>query len=210
MATIVVDLDGTVIDSTKRHYLLLKKLLQDSSLSTTFSAKGYLSYKRDGHSNYDFLTKKINIDPELANKIQTEWIANIESQEWIATDVLYPDAIKFLNNIKNSGHRIIFLTIRQNPKTLHYELKKLHLTSFPEQVIIAQKDKIAALHDIPYNQKLLVGDTEVDFNAAKNANIISFILNRGFRSPRFLHKLGINQTYKNLDEITPQILDICH
>ena len=210
MAAVVVDLDGTIIDSTKRHYILLRALFQRNHVSTTFDSQDYLSYKRDGHNNHDFLTKKLNINSQLADKIQNEWINNIESQELIATDSLYPDAIPFLNGIKDLKHNIIFLTSRQSPKILHKEIKDLGLATFPKQVIVVQGDKTNAFHGILSNQKIMVGDTEVDYKAAKESNATSYILGRGFRSPRFLHNLGINNIYNNLNEIIVQIRDTYH
>ena len=210
MATIVVDLDGTIINSTKRHYLLLKKLLRDNSIFVNFDHQEYLSYKRNGHNNYSFLTKKLNLDPELANKIQKEWINNIESPELISTDSLYPDAIKFLNDIKNLGHNIIFLTSRQSQENLHKELKHLGLMIFPKQIIVVCGSKVDALRNISDKPKIMIGDTEMDFEAAEESNAKSYILDRGFRSSHFLHKIGVKETYNSLGDITLQIRDIFH
>ena len=208
MATIVVDLDGTIIDSTKRHYLLLQKLLKESSAPINFNHQDYLSYKRNGHNNYDFLTKRLNINPRLANKIQKEWVNNIESPELILTDNLYPDVIKFLNDIKSLGYNIVFLTSRQSQENLYKELEHLGLIFFPKQIIVVHGNKVDAFRNIPDSPKIMIGDTEMDFEAAEKSNAKSYILNRGLRSPRFLHKIGVKKTYNNLDDITLQIRDI--
>ncbi|MBQ6461082.1 HAD family hydrolase [Candidatus Saccharibacteria bacterium] len=210
MTTLVVDLDGTIIKSTKRHYLLLKKLLQDNDATITFSSQDYLRYKRNGFTNYVFLTKKLNVEPQLAEKIQKAWIKDIESPKWIATDTLYSDATRFLNKVKQKGFDIIFLTARQKQKNLHKELEDLNLSTFPKQVIVVQKDKTNAFRNIPDNPKIMIGDTEVDYEAANNSNAVSFILGRGLRSPRFLHNIGVNKVYDNLDEIILEICDIYH
>ena len=210
MATAVLDLDGTIIDSTKRHYLLLEKLLQDNSIYTNINPQDYLSYKRDGYNNYDFLTKKLEINPQIANEIQKKWVKDIESSEWISTDTLYPDTIKFLNELKDLGYNIIFLTARQNQKSLYKELENLSLTIFPNQIIVVQGSKIKAFRDISDYPKIMIGDTEMDFEAAKEANAPSYILGRGLRSPHFLHKLGIKKIYDNLDEIISELHDISH
>lgn len=207
MATIIIDLDGTIIDSTKRHSLLLKSLLEDHSIPIDFDSQDYLLYKRNGHNNYDFLTKKLNLNPQLAKEIQRKWINNIESPELIATDNLYPDALKFLNSIKKLGHDIIFLTSRQKKEILYKELKDLNLTMFPKQIIVVQGSKVNAFRDISDSPKIMIGDTEIDFMAAEGSNAKSYILNRGLRSPHFLHKIGVKKTYSNLDDITSQIRD---
>ena len=178
-------------------------------LATAFHIlhQDYLSYKRDGNNNYDFLTKILNLNPKLATKIQEKWIDGIESPNWIATDNLYHDATNFLNEVKNLGYNIIFLTSRQNQENLHKELIDLNLTIFPNQIIIVQGDKTKAFRNISDSQKIMIGDTEIDFEAAEKSNAVSYILNRGFRSPNFLKNIGVNKTYDNLDDIILKLRD---
>ncbi len=48
--TFVFDLDGTLIDSTARHYILMRKILSDKGISVASGFdESYMKYKADGN-----------------------------------------------------------------------------------------------------------------------------------------------------------------
>ncbi len=76
----VFDLDGTLIDSTKRHHLLMAKLLKEAGQEIPCSfAKEYMDYKASGHSGRQYLEQRLHIPADLAADIQQRWTAEIEN-----------------------------------------------------------------------------------------------------------------------------------
>ena len=205
--TIFLDLDGTIINSFERHYLLLKFLLEKNNLNSNFNEQEYMQLKKDGFNNYKFLTQKLMINPSDAKNIQEEWIKNIEDIKWLNYDKLYDDSLEFLNNINNN--KIIFLTARSNGKNILKELEKLNIMNYATKIyVVDPKDAHINKSNIikEYKEKnqdekiIMIGDTEVDYIAATTNNIKSLILNRGFRTKDFLSNQKI-ESYDSLEKV---------
>ena len=55
--TYIFDLDGTLIDSTKRHWLLMMHILRQYNVSVNDGfGLDFITYKSYGNSGYDYLT----------------------------------------------------------------------------------------------------------------------------------------------------------
>lgn len=195
--TYVFDLDGTIIDSTDRHWMLMQKLLREHSIEVDQDFKSdFMRYKRNGNSGLKYLTAVMGLNKGLALMIQDEWIHQIEDDSWLDKDKLYDDAIQTLNGLNGD---IIFLTIRDNRKGLCDELARLGIDKYKLIVLNNGESKAKELKKIE-GKCIVVGDTEVDYNAAIEANCNVYILNRGFRSKAFWEKAGI-ESYKNLLQV---------
>ena len=204
----VFDLDGTLIDSTKRHYVLLKNLISDFGFSTYgFSCLHYLNFKRNGGNNFSYLVNKLGLSEPVAKQISDKWIENIEDYSLIESyDTLYDDSISTLKKLK-ANNQIFFLTCRQNPENLLHELKFLRIFDFADHINICSTknstiNKTRFLQQLTCcgNKTLIIGDTEVDYNAAINSNCDYYILNRGFRSKRFWNNQGV-KSYRDLQHL---------
>lgn len=207
-----IDLDGTIIDSFKRHYILLKRILNKYGVSKKFLYDDYREKKTDGLNNIKYMTDVLNISDKLAKEIQKEWIDNIESKEMLNFDVLYNDSIDFLEFLKQEGYDIIFLTARNNEKLTLLQLKKLGLYKYSKKVIIVNTEnsianKSAIIDREKNNDCIMVGDTEVDYKSSKNCQIDCYILNRGFRSLNFLNQIGVKKSYTDLYKIMEELYD---
>lgn len=195
--TYVFDLDGTLINSKKRHWYLMKKILisQNFMVDITFS-DGYLKYKQDGFSGESYLINKMNIDLTLAKEIQSEWVQHIEDEALLQTDCLYDDALITLNKIKGD---ILLCTIRSNKKGLLRELKCLGLDMYPLKVISIAEKKSEIIKKIN-DECIMIGDTEIDYQAAIEAGCSYYILNRGFRSKKYWDSRNV-PSYSDLSEL---------
>lgn len=205
-----VDLDGTIIDSFYRHYILLNNILVKYKLEKNFFYDDYYVKKRNGLNNLKYLTEILSISKEFADKIQKDWIEEIESKEMLSLDKLYQDSICFLKFLKEKGYKIIFLTARNNKELTERQLKKLGLFEYANKIIVVepkngiQNKSVVINAEANYNS-IVVGDTEIDYLSAEKCKMKSYILNRGFRSKEFLNNIGVNKNYVNLYEVMEEI-----
>lgn len=207
-----VDLDGTIIDSFYRHYILLNNILIKYKVDKKIIYGDYFEKKRSGMNNFKYLTEILNISTDLANKIQKNWIEKIESKEMLAFDKLYDDATYFLDFIKGKGYKIIFLTARNNKELTMTQLEELGISMYPAKVIVVEPkngdiNKSNAIDREATDNSIMIGDTEVDYKSSENSKIKSYILNRGFRSKEFLNNIGVYKNYANLQEVMEEIND---
>lgn len=188
--TYIFDLDGTLIDSTKRHWLLMMHILRQYNVSVNDGfGLDFITYKSYGNSGYDYLTNVLRIDEGLAKEIMTLWINHIEDEELLDTDELYDDAISILGRIHRIGGSVVLLTIRRNIIGLNKELKRLGLDRYELKVVRKGEDKAMVLNE--YSDCIMIGDTEIDYYAALKVGCASYILNRGFRDKSFWDKNGV-------------------
>ena len=188
--TYIFDLDGTLINSSSRHIILLKRIIQEYNISEDAYEllDDYLEYKAKGYSTIRFLKEIIKLSDEQASYITTEWISHIEDEDLLLSDVLYSDAIEVLEALKDNT--IIFVSSRNNEYNALKECKRLNLDCYAAKIFITDpkkglESKVEVFKRIlwKYGRELIVvGDTEVDYSAANRINSKFYILNRGFRS----------------------------
>ena len=194
----VLDLDGTLIDSSKRHYVLMKKILEKKAPEILFDSEDFMNYKALGNSGKKYLISKLGLSQELSDEIMEEWRSNIENEEYMAMDELYPDTIQFLDALTRKGYPIIFLTARNNRKNTIKQLENLNISGYADMVYVvspnrATEEKIEII--MTYleigKEPIIVGDTENEYDTAYAAGINYFILNRGFRSKEYWNKRDV-------------------
>lgn len=204
---LLLDVDGTLVDSSKRHAILLRKLLEGhKALTDKYSDKSYLEFKRNGNSTKNYCMDVLGLNADLSSQISSEWIAQIEEENLISTDILYSDAIPFLEFAKNEFDDLIMLSARQNENTLINELKSLLIYDFADRIIVVNpqnsiKHKCKIMAEIHKTHEfILIGDSEAEYNAGKFCRVETFILNRGFRSKEYWDQRN-EVSYLSLEEI---------
>lgn len=172
-----------------------------------FDAEEFMIYKADGNSGKKYLNKVLGIEDSLALSIMMKWGAEIETERMLAFDKVYEDAVPFLKSIKNKKNKVIFLTARQKENLIRDELKKLGLLKLCDKLIVvspanAKKEKKEVVKKFVSSGKtvVVIGDTENEFELAKELELSAFILNRGFRSKAYWDKREV-KSYGSLAEI---------
>jgi phosphoglycolate phosphatase-like HAD superfamily hydrolase len=204
MRSIILDLDGTILDSRYRH----KKLLYDLLLKRMPQLKwkdldDFLKYKSDGYSTFQYLKKKF---PRLKSKdIANEWVNEIEEPFYLKFDQVYSDTYEFLS-ILHSKYYLILLTARKNQMLVIQQLEEYALINFFCDIQVVSPDKKKILHNYPNEDEILavVGDTEKDKETADHYNCDFYALSRGFRSKKFWENQGIS-SHTSLFEILEKI-----
>lgn len=201
----VLDLDGTLINSTRRHYTLMGELLRKKGIE--LNADEYMIYKRAGNSSLSYLLDVLKLPEHVAYDVNRDWINKIEKAEYMSMDRLYPDTMHFVQTIIKRGESMIFLSARHNKGNTIRMLELLGLAPFTDGVIIVEPgnvydNKINAIKMIMSKNMtpVIIGDMENEYKIGKELNLETYIVNRGFRSKEYLDKLGI-ESYENLEEI---------
>jgi len=201
---IILDFDGTLINSKYRHKKLLFDILRSRSSQIKFiDISDYLDYKRDGQSTLVYLKEKY---PKLEiYDINQEWITKIESVEYIKYDRLYNDTKIFLEALKNI-YNLTLVTARKNKIVLFNQLKRFNLINYFKNVVVVDpgKSKYEEVIKLTREIKYVIGDTEDDYELAKKFDCIFFAMNRGFRNREFWSKQRV-YSYNNLLTILPDL-----
>lgn len=190
---IAFDLDGTLLDSRKRHSIVMSFVLKDFGLN--INTDDLVLFKAEKRNNLEWLISK-GIQEDLAKQIQQKWIENIEQDVFLSDDILYPDSIDILKKL-SVNNDLYLITARNNVKKTYEQLKALKINQYFEEIKIVTSDKRStnAKSDFLIENKIeiLVGDTEVDYEAAKLAKIDFYYRFGGFRSMKFLSNLNVKE-----------------
>lgn len=204
MKTIFLDLDGTLLDSHERHIVVLENALKECNVYGC-NLLNYMDYKARGNKTIDFLKNEFGLNDDIAEKVAKVWRLTIEKEEYLHIDTFYGDAIPFLYLIKEKGYKTIIVSARKNREYVMKMIKTSEISDLIDEVIIvsplnAINEKLEVLVRNKDENSVYIGDTEIDYEAGKKAEIQTFILNRGFRSKEYWDKQKI-QSYCDLFEI---------
>lgn len=188
-STVAFDFDGTLLDSRKRHQVVLDDILKDFSIYLDTS--DLIDFKRNNKNNIDYLISK-EIDENLAKKIQTRWVENIEKEEYLSIDVLYDNTIALLDKYSNE-HDLILVTARNNKKGLQNQIDKFELRKYFKEIYVVNSGKNASelKAEILKNQNVIkfIGDTLSDKKAADVAKVKFEHFDNGFHSKEMIWQI---------------------
>ncbi|SDB95428.1 Phosphoglycolate phosphatase, HAD superfamily [Succiniclasticum ruminis] len=208
---VAFDLDGTLIDSTKRHYYLMEELLKNYKIEIPFNfRKEFMDYKAKGYSGLSYLINCLNIETNIAVTINNDWKKHIEDDLWLNTDVLFYDALFTCKTLEKLGVDLFFLSNRNNKNGAKNELLRLGLSDFPDNLFLIschdtykKADILSSLKELD-SHCIMIGDTEVDYQAAIEAETDYYMLNRGFRCKHFWDVMNV-RSYNSLLPILKRI-----
>lgn len=191
--TIILDLDGPILDGRLRHYQCYSDILLERGF-TPIHIDQYWRMKRD-RKNRHLLLSASGADC-LYDEFLTSWIERIEQERYLAFDRLQPGVIQKLNVWKRENIRLGLITMRNNPVTLHRQLELLGLTPLFDKIISvnisreAAGDKADAARSFVDEERkdsiLWIGDTEIDILAARQLGAKVCVVSCGLRITEYL------------------------
>ncbi|MCB1064611.1 MAG: HAD family hydrolase [Verrucomicrobiae bacterium] len=203
---IFLDLDGTLIDSRTRLHRLFLVL---SGLDTTFEA--YWEEKRAYRSN-QWLLERAGWSTEAISNFLRQWMAQIESWEYLLLDHLYPGVDEALKGLSEDADLYI-VTARQSKIHLDQQLQHLGIAvHFAAVLNTAQRNeksvliKSAGIDLSPGD--FFIGDTGEDIETGRKMNLTTIAVTCGFRNGDSLKNHSPDFIVEDFREAARLILDL--
>lgn len=195
----IFDLDGTLINSKRRHIEVLKDVLNKYRIAADNRLYSqYMNFKENGGTTKRFLCDIMGESEKSGLLMSQEWVALIEQEKYMRFDTLYTESYHVLERLSGNHGKIFFLTARNNSNATIKELSDMGIAKFAEAVYIVpsnenMKNKVNLVNKICKQGEtcIFVGDTEADLEAALENDIPYIMLNRGFRCREYWNRNGI-------------------
>jgi phosphoglycolate phosphatase-like HAD superfamily hydrolase len=212
--TVIMDLDGPVLDGRLRHYACYRDILTEHGL-TPLAEAPYWEMKRHR------LDRRRQLAATGADHLYDEfldtWLARIESGPYLALDRLQPGVMNKLDEWRTAGIRLLLVTMRHNRDSLLRQLDALNLrTRFDAVLSVGPTEpdagKAAAVR--PYldanapKRALWVGDTEVDVRAARRVGTLACAVTCGLRTEEYLASLSPDMVLRDVNAISLHAVEV--
>jgi len=204
--TLYIDLDGTIIDTSDRHYNVYKDILNNSS-QAILSKEGYWLLKRSGYSLRDILRETIN--KKKIDHFFNLWIEKIELYDNLKFDKIIDDASDNLDFLSNE-YNLVLISGRLNRTNLIKQLKELDIEKYFKAILNAQslenpdrvKCKLINENSLFSNKNAwIIGDTEADINAGKKCKINTVAVLSGLRNEKKIKQLKPDYIINNFSNV---------
>jgi len=207
--TIILDLDGPILDGRRRHYQCYSDILVEQGFAP-LPIDQYWEMKRNKKD------RRLQLAASGAEGIYdlflNSWIERIEQERYLAFDRLQPGVIQKLRKWKREAIRLALVTMRNNPATLHRQLESLGLLLLFDKVASVTtsgetaRDKAEAARSFVAVEKkvstLWIGDTEVDIHAARILGVKVGVVSCGLRTVGYLATLDPDFIVFDLNAVT--------
>jgi len=168
---VAFDFDGTLLDSRKRHQVVMDDVLKEYDMELDTS--DLIEFKSYGKNNVDYLISK-GVDEIFAKEIQKKWIEYIEKEEYLNIDELYSNAIHILNHYAQDND-LVLITARNNEKGLYNQIDKFDLRKYFRGIYVVNSCKNVSAYKAQIlnkeNASKFLGDTLSDKIAADIAKV---------------------------------------
>ena len=190
--TIVLDLDGPLLEGKKRHYKCYADILSRHGF-VPLDIDVYWQMKRACVNRRDILSK--SHAEGMYDTFLDEWLANIEKQDYLACDELQPNVLIKLKQWNEKGIKLILATMRKNEDNLNQQLQNLGLKPCFDSVVVCDHSKGGVgkaesvrtrYPDLNRGKCLWIGDTEADAQAAAHLGCPRILVSCGLRDDEHL------------------------
>lgn len=205
--TILLDLDGPLLDGMLRHYRCYVDILTAHG-SKYLAMDVYWKMKRNRTSRRDQLMATNS--HSLYDVFLSEWIENIEAPKYLALDIVQNGAHEILNTWNKLGFKIILITMRNDRAALMQQLETTGLLEYFTDILVSSHvdggigKARQVLHHYPEVKQepcLWIGDTEADVEAARYLSCAVCLLTCGLRTEAYLQSLGPELLFNHISDI---------
>jgi phosphoglycolate phosphatase len=195
---IFIDLDGTLVDSRRRLY----KLFCDLSGSRKLTFHLYWKYKRVARSNEWLLAQVLGFDAPQIQAFVRGWLERIESPEYLALDAPFGFAQSVLKDLSRD-HSLYVLTARRDEHAARAQIDCAGFTPYLTDMLVtgpwqSKIELLSARRGQAHSEDLVVGDTELDVQAAAAIGAQSVAVLNGFRCRQHLELFKPDFMYADL------------
>ena len=181
------DLDGTLIDSTKRLYLLFQYLIPESYLSY----EDYWKLKREMQTHSSILENRFSYLDEKIRAFEENWMTSIEKENWLKHDEPFPGVQQYLQSL-STNHTLYLITARQSTSAVVKQIDSFGWHSLFKEILVTnqteEKSDIILSVTSPSSIDWIVGDTGKDIEAGKKLGMKTAAVLSGFRNRSVLEK----------------------
>jgi len=204
--TFIFDLDGTLIDS----FYDVKQAINEALIELGFDPLETIAIKTlIGPNLGKPLTKLIN-NPAFDYQVFEPIFANYYTQKKAGKTNLYPHVETVFKTLTKHNKNLFILTNKPTYQSIEI-CKQFNISQYFLEIIgpdiYEPKPSSLAINNIIQNYKLnretciMIGDTEIDIQTCKAANITSVAVTYGYRSKEELLSLQPDYLIDNLSEL---------
>ncbi len=192
-----LDLDGTLIDDTKRHYATYVEVLSQPDMrGVPIPDKEYWGLRREGKAVKDIL-KKSRLLPMKFKTFGEKFEARLETPEMLSMDSVREGVVTALGKLYTKTP-ICLVTQRRDEDALNNQLAQLKLDKYFASVLFGapkagrrpdpdlrprhKAELVRKRYRILPNESLYIGDTENDVKCARMLRFEVWLLEGGHRT----------------------------
>lgn len=206
--TIIFDLDGTILDTSQRHYIAYRNIMEMFGYreGNILPRESYLECKRLGIDRYELLS--FSNATQHYDRFLSSWLEIIEDKEYLKYDKLFdtfsvPAVLNFLAQKK----KLVLATMRNNYTNLYDQLSELSIDELFDEIILipslsnSDKRSVSFSKYFLPNRTLFVGDTEKDIESARILNSKVCVVTCGLRSHSYLQSMSPDYIVSNISKL---------
>jgi phosphoglycolate phosphatase len=207
MTTVILDLDGPLLDGRYRHHACYGRILREHGY-TPLGPDEYWEMKRQQRD------RRAQLAASGAGAIYDvflrRWLETIETPPLLALDRLQEGALDKLAGWQGQGVRLVLATQRHDAGSLRGQLTDFGLAPYFRHVVVCDHAEGGAgkarrvrevLGERPGESRLWVGDTEVDVEAARALGCPVWAVSCGLRTAAYLRSLAPHYLSESLSDV---------
>jgi len=206
--TLLLDLDGPVIDVSRRYYSTHRRLTLRLGL-TPAGFNDYWEAKRRGQKEVDLL-KAYGATQSQLQRYGKMWLDAIEAPKNLLLDRLQPGAANALRTLAQA-FAIYIVTMRRNKAATLQQMERLGIKQYIKRTLVCGNDVAGKAHAVKQERLTpvaFVGDSEADVQAARELGCPVYAVTCGIRNRGFLLRLQPDRVFRDLSEVASFLLTL--
>ncbi|MCS4100843.1 HAD family hydrolase [Salinibacter ruber] len=215
--TVILDLDGTILDTSARHYRAyvdsIEAVLDEGPLDLP-SHEDFWASKRDGKRTVDTLPD--SFPEEKRNRFESQWIERIEQRQYLELDQFVEGVTPVLESIEQRANRLLLVTHRSNETTAAWQLDEFGIADHFDKMYIVphnaetKQERLRSEEGTFGPKDVMIGDSEADIRTAHDLGIVSIAVTSGVRSRELLEQEDPTHVLAVLTEATKLLRSPVH
>lgn len=223
LKSVILDLDGTIIDCAERYYRTFRDLLFQRGIDVPRKDDVVRLRRQTGLSSGELLesyiiSKDLRGRGALISEIYERRLAIIEDWKYLKLDRVFRGAKETLKKLRDMNLTLMLTTDRKNRENLMRQLRSKRLKKYFSEILCggdlpgkgAMLSHITAEYSLRRNEFLLVSDTRGDLEVGRRMGGITVGVLSGLESRNLLLQSKPDYIIKNISYLPRLIEKISH